>query len=95
MKPVKFPEYNAILAKDQPPYLPLPAFVNKEETISLWKMTWLERIRVLFSGKVWVRQLNFGQPLQPQKLCILDIEKPTFIYRVVSTEDKLKIQTEK
>lgn len=92
MEPIRFPEHNVTIAKDQPPYLPLPAFVNKEETISLWKMTWLERIKILFSGRIWLRQLNFGQPLQPQKLCI---EEPTFIYHVLPMKNKLKAEVEK
>ena len=41
------------------------------ETVSLWRLTWRERVRVLFTGRVWVRQLNFGQPLQPQKLSVM------------------------
>lgn len=93
MKPVKFLEQNMTIAKDQPPYLPLPAFVDEEETISLWKLTWLERIKTLFLGKIWLRQLNFGNPIQPQKLCI---EKPDFYWdHVPSIEDKLKAKVEK
>ena len=55
-----------IIAKDQPPYLPLPAYTNERETISLWALTWQERLRVLVHGRLWLRQMNFGQPLQPQ-----------------------------
>ena len=70
MKPIEFPEQTIVWAKDQPPYLPLPAFTNDRETISLWAMTWRERICLLFTGKLWLRQINFGQPLQPQKLSV-------------------------
>lgn len=66
MKPVKFPHQNCIFAENQPEYLPLPAFQNGVETISCWKATIKERIRFLFSGTLWLRQCNFGGPLQPQ-----------------------------
>jgi len=71
VKPITFPEQTTVWAKDQPPYLPLPAYTNERETVSLWRLTWRERVRVLFTGRVWVRQLNFGQPLQPQKLSVM------------------------
>ncbi len=66
MKPIEFPEQTQIWAKNQPPYLPLPAYTNERETISLWALTWRERFAVLFTGRLWLRQLNFGQALQPQ-----------------------------
>ena len=67
MKPLSFPEQTMVWAKDQAPYLPLPAYVDERETISLWGLTWRERLRILLSGRLWLRQMNFGQPLQPQK----------------------------
>ena len=70
MKPIQFEEQNKVWAANQSPYLPLPAYVDDEQTISCWKMTWGERFRVLFFGRLWLRQLNFGQPLQPQQPCI-------------------------
>lgn len=66
MIPVTFPEQTTVWAKDQPPYLPLPAYSDEKETISLWQLSWLERIRVLLTGKIWLRQMNLGKPLQPQ-----------------------------
>lgn len=67
MKPIEFPQANMVWAKDQKPYLPLPAHQNEVETISKWKLTWWERIKVVFTGRLWLRQLNFGMPLQPQQ----------------------------
>lgn len=67
MKPIAFPESNVTWAEDQPPYLPLPAYRNERETISLWRLGWRERLTVLFTGNLWLRQCNFGQPLQPQR----------------------------
>ena len=66
MEPVEFPEQTIVWAKDQPEYRPLPAFTNERETISCWRLTWRERLRVLVTGRLWLRQSNFGGPLQPQ-----------------------------
>ena len=67
MNPLEFPEQTTVWAKDQPPYLPLPAYTDERETISLWGLSWSERLRVLVTGRLWLRQMNFGAPLQPQK----------------------------
>lgn len=66
MKPIAFPEQTVVVAEHQPPYLPLPAYTDEQETVSLWQLTWRERLRVLFTGRLWLRQMNFGAPLQPQ-----------------------------
>jgi len=66
MKPIHFPEVTTIFAENQPPYIPLPAFADGQQVISCWQLTWRERIRMLLSGKLWLAQLTFGRPLQPQ-----------------------------
>jgi len=70
MTPIEFPEQTMVWAKDQPPYLPLPAFTNERETITCWRLTWRERIAVLWAGRLWLRQVNFGRRLQAQAPCI-------------------------
>jgi hypothetical protein len=66
MKPIEFPQQNKVLAENQPEYIPLPVFMDGTETVSCWRLTLRERLRLLFTGKLWLRQMNFGQPLQPQ-----------------------------
>ncbi len=69
MKPIDFPESTCVLAKDQDEYRDLPVWVSAGEDkamISCWKLSWWERIRLLLTGKLWVRQLTFGYRLQPQ-----------------------------
>lgn len=70
MKLIEFPEQNMIIAKDQPEYLPLPAFVDKERIVCLWSLSWRERLSVLLYGRIWHQILNFGTPLQPQLLMV-------------------------
>lgn len=67
MTPTTFPEHNRVWAKDQPEYLPLPAYTDSTQTITCWHLTFLERLHVLLTGRLWLSQLNFGNPLQPQK----------------------------
>lgn len=67
MYPVEFEHQNTVFAKDQPEYLPLPAFrsVDGSEVTACWGMTWRERIRVFLTGRVYVTLLTFGKPLTP------------------------------
>lgn len=74
MNPVKFAEQNTTWAEDQTnDYQPLPAYSNEEQTVSCWRLTLRERIKLLFTGRLWLQQMNFGEPLQPQ---YLTTEKP-------------------
>lgn len=58
MKPVKFKEANAELGK--PPSMTddecgsLPVFKDGKQCISLWKLSFKERLQVLFFGKIWL-----------------------------------------
>ncbi len=70
MEPIAFAEQTMVWAKDQPPYLPLPAYSNDTETISCWRLTWSERLKLAWTGRLWLRQMNFGQALQPQAPCV-------------------------
>ena len=69
MKPIKFEEQNCTYAENQPEYLPLPAFRDpNDETgqvISCWSLSFAERLRILFTGKLWVSIMTFHQPLTP------------------------------
>ena len=70
---VSFPEQTVVYAKDQPEYLPLPAyqFKDNEGRIAFcWKLTWRERVRLLLSGVIWHQVLTFNGPLQPQLLSL-------------------------
>lgn len=68
MTPIKFPEANVTFAKDQPEYQPLPAFKKNSpqgEVVSCWKLSLKERLRILFTGKLWVSLYTFNNPLTP------------------------------
>lgn len=77
MKLIEFAEQTVVIAKNQPEYEPLPAHVfegDRQGRIACcWKLTWWERLQVLWSGLVWHQVLTFGRALQPQ---LLTVEKP-------------------
>ena len=69
MKPVKFSLQNTIYAEGQDEYLALPAHRNEDGVVTTcWKMTWREKLRVLWTGEVYLQTLTFGGSLQPQLL---------------------------
>lgn len=76
MKPIEFPEQNEVVAKDQPQYAPLPAFVdrwydkNAQPVIFCMGLSFRERVKLLFTGRLWVSLLTFGKPLQPSKFSV-------------------------
>lgn len=77
MKPIEFKEQNVVFAKDQPEYRPLPAFKNDSpqgEVISCYKLSFLERLQVLITGKLWVSLMSFNKPLTPQFLSVYKSE---------------------
>jgi hypothetical protein len=72
MKPIDFPASNIVIAKGQDQYMELPAHIDKEgiggAVTSCWKLTFSERLRVLFTGRMWISSLTFFNKLQPVSL---------------------------
>lgn len=64
MKPVKFKEHTVVYAENQPEYQPLPCIRLKEngQVTSCWRLSWRERLRVLFTGRIWCSELMFNNP---------------------------------
>ena len=70
MKAIEFKQQNVVFAKDQKPYLPLPAYQDEIQggrIFHCWKLNPWERIKILFTGKLWINVLTFKQPPQPIK----------------------------
>ena len=66
MENIKFKECNVEIAKNQPEYKTLQAFRDDRVTITCYKLSFRERIKILFTGLLWLGQMNFGRALQPQ-----------------------------
>jgi len=68
MRAVAFPEANVVYAKDQEGYIPLPAHVSptpEGHVVTCWRLGFMERLRILFGGKLYVSLMTFHKPLTP------------------------------
>jgi hypothetical protein len=82
-RPVDFPGSNIVFAKDQPQYLPLPAYLSNDHegrVTSCWALSVRERLRLLFTGRVWLTVWTFQARLQPQRL---GVDRPSGCVRGV------------
>jgi len=68
MEPMNFAQANKNLLKPEgwtdEECSSLPVFTDGTQCISLWKMTWRERLSALFFGKVWLAVIS-GQTQPP------------------------------
>jgi hypothetical protein len=65
--------WETVFAKDQPEYLQLPAVVTPGGMVTTrWRLCLVERIRLLFTGSLYLQVLTFGKPLQPVKLLVVE-----------------------
>ena len=68
MKPIEFKGVNVTYAKDQDEYLDLPGLKRgapQHELVTCWRLSFRERLKMLFTGKLWLSIWTFGHPLQP------------------------------
>lgn len=69
LMPVDFPERTHEVAKDQPEYRTLPAHLvpNDEqgEMITCWQLSWRDRLKILFTGKLWASIWTFNRAVSP------------------------------
>jgi hypothetical protein len=69
MKIIDFPKSNAVYAKNQPEYLPLPSYKTSDGYVtSCWEPTFWETVKLMFGSKIWVTIMTCNNPLQPQRL---------------------------
>lgn len=67
MNPIKFKQQTCVYAEHQPEYKPLPACVTADgEVVTCWQLSWKERFKLLWTGRLWLRVLTFHDRLQPQ-----------------------------
>jgi len=65
--PLPITEY----AKNQPEYNTLPVYKEEDGTIvSRWKLSFLERLKLLVYGDLWLIVMTFNRPLQPVRMSV-------------------------
>ena len=74
MNPIEFQQMTGIAAKDQPEYIPLPMYRDEQQVISCWRLSFWERLKVLFSGVIWMRLMH--TPDQMMTPSLLETENP-------------------
>jgi hypothetical protein len=65
-----------VFAKKQKQYLPLPCAVKGEYIVSRWRLSFVERLKVLVFGNLFIAMRNFNQspfPIRPS------VEEPDFL----------------
>jgi hypothetical protein len=70
MKAINFKECNHKFAEKQDQYHTLPGHLRKDpvtEFIFCMKLGFWERVRILFTGRMWCALLTFGKALQPSR----------------------------
>lgn len=79
MKPINFKYSNKILTPSSKEYSTdvnsvsnLHIFTNGEQCVSCWKMSFIERIKAMIFGKVWIAILS-GET-QPPIFCTVEKE---------------------
>lgn len=74
---IEFPEQTLVIAKNQPQYRPLPAYQYPNDPegkiVCCWKLSLRDRLKLLFTGKLWHTVMTFNKPLQPQ---LIVVDKP-------------------
>lgn len=66
MKPIEFTDDMKTFGRNQQEYNPLPALdIDDGMILICWRLSFLERIQILFSGRIWHIVKTFGLPLQP------------------------------
>jgi len=67
-------EFEIVLGKDQPEYIPLPAmFVDSPERpmITRWQLSEEERKMIAAGANIILQQLTFGHPFSPVNLQVV------------------------
>jgi hypothetical protein len=62
-----FEDHEVLIGKDNRLYKPLPAIYveNDSRVVSRWRLSLRERLKVLFSGNIYIFIRTYGEPLQP------------------------------
>lgn len=69
MKSIEFEDVNVRFAENQEEYQTLPALRVGDDCdtiITCWGLSFMERLRLLFTGRIWMSEKNFHNDLTPR-----------------------------
>jgi|SRR6478735_8521514 len=86
MQAIEFPQQNEVIAKNQPEYIPLPAFLNIQQVrfkdgaegpavIDLtccFQLSPEEIAQVIATGQIWYTQVVNNEPMQPIRMSVVN-----------------------
>jgi len=62
-------QYEIVIAKDQPQYIPLPAVVSGDGlVVTRWRFSFWERWSILITGNLWHSQMCFSEKPHPIRI---------------------------
>lgn len=64
MENYKFDEANIEIAKNQNEYHSVWGYTEGWNVVTCYKLNLWERLKLLFTGKLWLEFVTFGKPLQ-------------------------------
>ena len=77
LKPIEFKGQNVVYAENQDQYISLPGYrvayspeTKEGNFVTCWKISFKDRIRILFGKPLWFEVWTFWENLQPVKLTI-------------------------
>jgi len=72
MKPIKFKQQNTVYGAGKVGMKPVPAFKDiatiEKGVVICWSMGLWKRIKFLFTGKIYVATITYGESIYPTKL---------------------------
>jgi hypothetical protein len=71
-----------VFAKDQPEYIPLRALVSTgddKSVLTRWALTQEQRKSISDGSDIYLELLTFGEPLQPIRIIVSDLEGGSFL----------------
>jgi len=67
-KVVEFAEQNATFRGDGKTIGDMPCYTDEVMTISCWELSEEDLANIVKTGKIFVAQMNYNEPLQPQAI---------------------------
>lgn len=62
MRPIKFTEMNCVFQKENSEKNELPVYMDEDQIVSCWKLSFMDRVKAVIFGRVWMSTSGNEQP---------------------------------